>query len=51
MSHHGLTHIVNREDDGVDGRIDIETDDVPELLFALTVKKAPSGGEAPFSDV
>jgi hypothetical protein len=37
MSHHGLTHIVTREDDGVDGRTDIETDDVPELLGKLQV--------------
>src|SRR6266550_7397502 len=30
-----LTLLINREDDGVGGRIDIETDDVPELLDKL----------------
>src|SRR6202047_4109947 len=32
-----LTLLINREDDGVGGRIDIETDDVPELLDKLRV--------------
>ncbi len=32
-----LALLINREDDGVGGRIDIETDDVPELLDKLRV--------------
>jgi hypothetical protein len=32
-----LALLIYREDDGVGGRIDIETDDVPELLDKLRV--------------
>lgn len=32
-----LALLINREDDGVGGRIDIETDDVPELLDKLRI--------------